>query len=67
MTRLVYSPTYLLEDKTTDLSIYLQAAAKIVETVAFEMARDASATSVEEMLQLACAIEDAADGLDKKG
>jgi hypothetical protein len=67
MTRLVYSSSYILEENANDLDIYLQAAAKIVETVAFEMATQASAASVEEMLELACAIERAAAGLRNKG
>lgn len=67
MTRLVYSPSYLLEENANGLDIYLQAAAKIVETVAFEMATLASAASVEEMLELACAIERAAAGLREAG
>lgn len=66
MTRLVYCPSYRLEENETDLDIYLQAAAKIVETVAFEMSTQASADSVEEMLELACAIERAAAGLRNK-
>lgn len=45
------------------LEDYLQAAAKIVETVAFEMASKGSASSVQELLALACGIEQAATRL----
>lgn len=41
-------------------AMYLTTAAKIVETVAFEIAQERDAKKTEELLALACAIEKAA-------
>lgn len=59
MPKLVYSAP----PETAALDVYLQAAARIVETVAFEMAPQTSSAAVEELLKLACGIERAADNL----
>lgn len=63
MPRLIYSAPEPKMGDTVALEIYLQAAAKIVETVAFEMATQAPPASVEELLKLACGIERAVDNL----
>lgn len=44
-------------------AVYLATAAKIVETVAFEIAQQREAKKTEELLALACAIEKAADDI----
>ena len=59
----VYSVPYPLQDDWASLEFYLQAAAKIVETVAFEIAPQTSSATVEELLKLACGIERAVDDL----
>ncbi|MDC0135370.1 hypothetical protein OAI26_01660 [Sulfitobacter sp.] len=45
---------------------YLLMAAKIVETVAFEIAQQAPAKTVGELLLLACQVEKAALGLRER-
>ncbi|MCX7567043.1 hypothetical protein OS189_11890 [Sulfitobacter sp. F26169L] len=60
MTSLVQNRSDDSSDVLTDLGNYLKAAAKIVETVAFEMADHVSAEAVAELLELARGIETAA-------
>lgn len=47
----------------TSVQGYLEIAAKIVETVAFEVADGVPAHKVQDLLALACAIEAAAEEL----
>lgn len=63
MATLVYSAPEPTQGDAAAMEIYLQAAAKIVETVAFEMATKTPAASVEILLELACGIERAAADL----
>ncbi len=63
MTTLVYSAPDPQTGDTAALEFYLQAAAKIVETVAFGRAPQTSPAAVEKLLQLACEIKRAAENL----
>ena len=65
MTVLVYSAPEPKHGDAAALEIYLQAAAKIVETVAFEMATQSPSDSVEELLELACNIQRVANNLQQ--
>lgn len=44
-------------------SIFLRVAAKIVETIAFETAQHRDAKKTEQLLALACAIEEEAEAM----
>ncbi len=48
------------ESRSPQFTVFLETAAKIVETVAFEIAERRDAREVEQLLALACAIETAA-------
>ncbi len=63
MTFLVYDGICAKARETVDFDDFLNAAAKIVETVAFEMAMQTTAETVEELLKLAAGIEHAAGKL----
>ncbi len=60
MTSLIYDRIRAKTCKTAEFDDLLNAASKIVETVAFEMATQASAETIEELLGLAAGIENAA-------
>jgi len=61
MPTLVFDATRPISNETAAFDMYLEAAAKIVETVAYEMATRASASRIEELMAIACRIEKAAD------
>ncbi|MEH6519809.1 hypothetical protein [Sulfitobacter sp.] len=65
MTSLVYYNRRAKAGEVTNFDDYLKAAAKIVETIAFEAASQAPAATVEELLRLACGIEYAAAKLKR--
>ncbi|MGJ8595684.1 hypothetical protein [Sulfitobacter sp.] len=54
-------------DATTQCATFLVAAAKIVETVAFEIAMDNPPEKIERLLALACAIEKETAELSLRG
>ncbi|UWR27157.1 hypothetical protein K3757_04230 [Sulfitobacter sp. S223] len=60
MPTLVFDATRPKREDPAAFDMYLEAAAKIVETVAYEMATRASASTVEELMGIACRIEKAA-------
>ena len=57
MTVLVFSAPEPKQGGSAPLESYLQAAALIVETVAFEVATKSPSASVEELLEIACSIQ----------
>lgn len=60
---LVYSAANVTKGDQPPVEVYLEAAAKIVETVAFETAMRTSASTIEEMLGIACHLEQLAQRL----
>ncbi|MEH6644688.1 hypothetical protein [Sulfitobacter sp.] len=57
MPTLVFDATRPTPPDTAAFDVYLEAAAKIVETVAYEMATRASASRIEELMAIASHIE----------
>jgi hypothetical protein len=65
MTSLIYNDRRAKTGEVTNFDDYLKAAAKIVETIAFEVSSQAPAATVEELLRLACGNEYAAAKLKR--
>lgn len=63
MNDLVFENGMVADPKLHELRLYLAGAAKIVETVAFEAACDVEPEKVQDLIELACAIEQAAERL----
>lgn len=66
MTVLVFNAPEPKQGDSGPMENYLQAAALIVETVAFEMATEAPSASVEELLEIACSIQRVASSLQQR-
>lgn len=56
----MYPIFFEINNTQSEFRKYLDVAAKIIETVAFELAPHESAQKVEDLLALACEIEQAA-------
>jgi hypothetical protein len=65
MNSLVFDYDTCIEAEQVQLDFYLVAAARIIETVAFEASMNTSPQTVQKLLALSCDVEQAAQRLSE--